>query len=317
MKDQQKSQKGQNAVIFTEEKAREYFESRRWPNGPVCPHCGSVNVVRLQGKSTRPGVLKCREPECRKQFTVTVGTVMEDSHLKLSQWAMAFHLMVSSKKGISALQLQRNLGLGSYKTAWHLAHRIREAMRAEPLSGKLKGAVQVDECYIGASRIGKKKDPSKARKPGRGTEKAPVVVLVETDGNAIAHPIGKATIKELGASMQANVDPSETIVTDEWPAYRKASAGFAGHEKVLHSMDEYVNANGYTTNTAESFFGLLKRGIHGTFHHVSKEHLHRYCDEFSFRWNGRKLSDTQRRDAAVQDAEGKRLRYKSPASKPN
>src|SRR5438445_641512 len=131
-KDQQKTQKGQGTPIFTEDQAREYFEKRRWPNGPACVHCGSVNVYRLEGEATRPGLLKCRD--CKGQFTVTVGSVLEDSHLPLAKWALAFHLMVSSKKGISALQLQRNLGLGSYRTAWHLAHRIREAMRCEPVA---------------------------------------------------------------------------------------------------------------------------------------------------------------------------------------
>src|SRR5688572_4522940 len=132
-KKQPRTQKGQQVMDFTDEQAREYFERMRWPNGPACVHCGSVKVYRLQGSSTRPGLLECREPQCRKQFTVTVNTIMEDSHLPLRQWARAFHLMCSSKKGISALQLQRNLGLGSYRTAWFLAHRIREAMRCEPV----------------------------------------------------------------------------------------------------------------------------------------------------------------------------------------
>jgi transposase-like protein len=142
-----KPQKGRAVVNWTEDHARAYFEGRRWPNGPACVHCGAVNVYRMGGEATRPGLLECRD--CRKQFTVTVGTVMQDSHLPLSIWAKAFHLMVSSKKGMSALQLQRNLGLGSYRTAWFLAHRIREAMRAEPMAGALKGQVRCDETYVG------------------------------------------------------------------------------------------------------------------------------------------------------------------------
>ncbi|HEX3356317.1 MAG TPA: IS1595 family transposase [Tepidisphaeraceae bacterium] len=194
-RDHQKTQKGQGTPIFTEDQARTYFESRRWPNGPVCVHCGSVNAYRLAGKSTRPGLLKCRD--CKGQFTVMTKTVMEDSRLPLAKWALAFHLMVSSKKGISALQIQRNLGLGSYKTAWHLAHRIREAMRCEPLQNKLKGDVQVDETYVGPSRAGKnyRSDPNNPRKRGRGTTKVPVMVLVETNGKAHSHPIDKLDSK--------------------------------------------------------------------------------------------------------------------------
>src|SRR5271170_6593585 len=147
MKDQQKSQKGQQVLNFTEEQALAYFEASRWPNGPACVHCGSTSIYRMEGKTVRKGLLACRD--CRGHFTVMVGTVMEDTHLPLSTWAKAFHLMSSSKKGISSLQLQRQLGLGSYKTAWHLTHRIREAMRYEPVADKLKGDVQVDETYVG------------------------------------------------------------------------------------------------------------------------------------------------------------------------
>lgn len=309
---QQKSQKGQEVPNFTEDEARAFFEARRWPTGPGCVHCGSVNVYRLQGESTRPGLFECRD--CKGHFTVTVGTVMEDSHLPLSAWAKAFHLMASSKKGMSALQLQRNLGLGSYRTAWHLAHRIRLAMRCEPVAGMLKGEVQCDETYVGENRHGKRRragDP--IRKRGRGTTKAPVLVLVETGGNAHARHIERVDGATLKAAMKAVIDPSASIVTDELRSYPKAAAEFAGgHKTVNHSQEQYVGPGGENTNTAESFFCLLKRGIMGQFHHVSKKHLHRYCDEFSFRWNGRKVSDTERRDAAVKGAEGKRLMYRTP-----
>jgi transposase-like protein len=308
-----KTQKGQQVQNFTEDQARDYFEKLRWPNGPACVHCGSVNVYRLQGTSTRAGLLECRD--CRQQFTVTVKSVMEDSHLPLATWARAFHFMCASKKGVSALQLQRTLGLGSYRTAWFLAHRIREAMRCEPMPALLTGAVQVDETYVGASRHGKlrrKNDPK--RKRGRGTSKTPVLALIETDGSMHSQPIQRVDAKTLRSVMQERIDPDACIVSDEHPSYPLAAAVFPVHETVKHKDDEYVNPRGYTTNTAESYFALLKRGIHGSFHHVSKKHLHRYCDEFSFRWNGRKISDVERRNAAVRGAEGKRLMYKSPAT---
>ncbi len=307
MNDQQKTQAGQSLPNFTEDEAREYFESRRWPNGPACVHCGSVNVYRVGGKSHRPGLLECRD--CRDQFTVTVGTVMEDTHLPLAKWAMAFALMTSSKKGISALQIQRNLGLGSYRTAWHLCHRIREAMRYEPLAGKLSGTVQVDETYVGGKP---RPGDGKVHKKGRGTSKAPVVALVETGGNVHSRPMQHVTTANLKAMMDEVIVPTATIVTDELPAYRKATGGFAGgHHKVNHGGGQYVY-NGFHTNTAESFFAIMKRGVYGTFHHVSKKHLPRYCAEFDFRWNGRSLTDTERRDLAVVGAEGKRLPYRTP-----
>lgn len=312
-RNQARTQKGQQVINFTEDQARDYFEKLRWPDGPGCVHCGSVNVYRMGGSAGRPGLFECRD--CREQFTVTVKSVMEDSHLPLTTWAKAFHFMCASKKGVSALQLQRMLGIGSYRTAWFLAHRIREAMKAQPMPALLKGDVQVDECYIGASRHGKNKkaNPNKPRKRGRGTDKAPVLVLVETDGSAHSRPIADVTIATLKAAMQQTVDPSARIITDELRQYPKAAAEFAGgHYTVKHSDGQYVDDDGFHTNTAESFFALLKRGIHGSFHHVSPKHLHRYCNEFSFRWNGRKLSDAGRRDEAVKGIEGKRLMYKMP-----
>jgi transposase-like protein len=315
-KTQLKSQKNQQLPNLTEDQAREYIEAQRWPNGPVCPHCNGTNVYRMNGNSIRDGLFACRE--CRGHFTVTVGTVMEDSHLSLSVWVRAFHLMSTSKKGMSALQLQRNLGLGSYRTAWHLAHRIREAMRCEPVNGLLRGDVQVDETYVGPSHHGKNRSPETTpRKRGRGTSKIPVVALVETSGKAHARPVEHVDGKTLKAAMKELVDPSARIVTDELSIYPKATAEFAAHSTVNHSAGEYVNSDGLHTNSAEAYFALLKRGIHGTFHHVSKQHLHRYCNEFNFRWCGRKLEDVERRDAAVRGAEGKRLMYKSPMSAPN
>ena len=302
-----KSQKGQAVPNFTEDQAREYFERLRWPNGPGCVHCGSVAVYRLQGESTRPGLLKCRD--CKGQFTVTVDTVMEDTHLPLSLWAKAFHLMASSKKGISALQLQRQLGLGSYRTAWHLAHRIRYAMEQDVKPGMLKGNVQADETYIGGSprqRFGKE-----------GTikaEKTPVVALVETDGKVRTKVVTNVDANSLHAALQETVHKDATVITDEARAYIPCVSGYfaGGHQTVNHSKGQYVNEEGYTTNSAESYFSLLKRGIYGTFHHVSKKHLPRYTAEFDFRWNGIELMDSERRDAAVRGGEGKRLYYRMP-----
>jgi transposase-like protein len=176
------TQNGQNPQNLTDDEARGYIERLRWPHGPACPHCGSVNVYRMTGKSIRKGLLACRD--CDGQFTVTVGTVMADSHLPLATWVRAFHLIASSKEGISALQLQRNLGIGSYRTAWHLAHRIREAIRCEPVAGFLQGSVQCDETYVG----GKPRKDSGKKKPkrGRGTAKAAVVALGETGGKRVA-----------------------------------------------------------------------------------------------------------------------------------
>lgn len=312
-RDQQKTQKNQQVPNLSEDEARDHVEKLRWPNGPYCPHCGSINAYRMQGESIRAGLLACRD--CKGHFTVTVGTVMEDSHLPLSTWVRAFHFMASSKKGMSALQLQRNLGLGSYRTAWFLAHRIREAMKCEPVAGMLKGEVQVDETYMPPSRHEKKLRPGQAKKKtGRGTDRQPVMVLVETNGKARSLPIDRIDGKTLRAAMVECIDPAAMIVTDELRSYPKAAQGFAGHATVNHSIGQYVRPDGLHTNSAESFFALLKRGVHGTFHHVSKKHLHRYCAEFDFRWNGRKLEDCERRDLAVQGAEGKRLFYRLPVS---
>jgi len=224
-------------------------------------------------------------------------------------------LMTSAKKGVSALQLQRNLGLGSYKTAWFLCHRIRHAMKCEPAAGLLlKGAVQCDETYVGADRTKVHHVPKgeKRRKRGRGTDKTAVFLVVETDGRARSQPVARVDGNTLREVMQKHIDPSSTIVTDEMASYPKAVKGFAAHETVNHRAEEYVNERGFTTNTAESYFALLKRGIIGAFHHVSPTHLHRYCDEFSFRWDHRKARDAERRETAIKQTEGKRLVFKMP-----
>jgi transposase-like protein len=293
---------------LTEDQARETIESILWPNGPVCPHCGAVeNVTRLQGKAHRPGVFQCNN--CHGQFTVTVGTIFEDSHIPLRKWLMAFALLCSAKKGISALQLQRELELGSYRTAWHLAHRIRHAMSQEPLAGLLKGTVEVDETYVGGKPRPVPGQPRNAKR-GRGTKKTPVVALVERDGRVRARKVERVDGATLKGAIRENVDRKARIMTDELSIYRGIGAEFeGGHETVNHGASEYARGDAHV-NSAESFFALLKRGVIGSFHHVSKQHLNRYCDEFSFRWDHRKISDSERTAIAIKQAEGKRLSYR-------
>lgn len=297
---------------LTEEEARKYIEKILWPDGPVCPHCGHLGAWQISGESHRDGLYKCAA--CRKPFTVTVGTVMESSHITIRQWVIAFHLMCSSKKGISALQLKRELGLKSYQSAWHLAHRIRLAMTEDPMIKLLSGTIEVDETYVGGKprkeNKGESENPKPKSKRGRGTSKTPVLALVERKGNAIARPIENVNAKTLKGAIREVCDKSSCIMTDEWRSYRGLRKDFAGgHKAVNHGIGEFVRGDA-STNTVESYFALLKRGIHGAFHHVSKIHLHRYCDEFSFRWNHRKIDDGERTIAVIKGIDGKRLMYK-------
>ena len=278
------------------------LQNIRWPKGPTCPHCGSRKATRIKAKSekVRDGLFQCNA--CRQQFTVTVGTVMHRSHITLRQWVQAFHSMCSHKKGVSALQLQRNLGLRSYKSAWHLAHRIRWAMRQWPMRTFLKGTVEVDETFVGGkTRLGKR---------GRASErKVPVVALVERGGRIRTKPVEHVTSKTLKSIIREHVRQDSRIVTDDSLVYHGLRWQFqGGHESVTHSKGEYVRGDVHV-NSAESFFALLKRGVHGTFHHVSKTHLHRYCDEFGFRWDHRKVTDGERTVEAIRGADGRRLPY--------
>lgn len=287
---------------LSESDVRVLLETLRWPAGPVCVHCGDRKVVRINGASpkVRDGLLRCKA--CRKQFTVTVGSIFEDSHIPLRTWLLAIALMCSSKKGISALQLKRALGLGSYQTAWFLAHRIRYAMTTEPLRSLLNGVVEVDETYIGGK--------SRRRRRGRGSErKTPVMALVERGGRVRAQAVGSVSGKTLKSAIREYVRKDARLMTDEWSGYQGLKREFADHKTVKHAAGEYVNGEAHV-NTAESFFALLKRGVHGTFHHISKRHLNRYCHEFGFRWDRRHLTDGQRTVAALQAAEGKRLTYR-------
>jgi transposase-like protein len=294
------------------DKAREYLEFLRWGNaGPACPHCGGVEPYELKPRadSSRPGrkgLYKCREKECRKQFTVTVGTVFEDSHISLNKWLQAIYLIGASKKGISAHQLHRMMGI-TYRSAWFMMHRLRYAMNVEPLV-KLAGTVEMDETYIGGKRKGKY-----GRQPADGGRKAAVVALVERKGRVKAMPMERVDGHTLGALVLRHVDQLNTsaLITDEAPYYPE-KVGRVRRETVNHGRGEWVR-DGVHTNTAEGFFSLLKRGIVGTFHHVGKGHLGRYVSEFEFRYNNRKLSDAERPRLIVEGAEGKRLTYKQPA----
>jgi transposase-like protein len=302
---------------MTEDEARTYLESIHWPDGPFCPHCGATDVTKLQGKSTRPGVHKCKSKGCRKQFTVTVGTIFERSHIPLRDWVIAFHMMTASKKGISAHQLHRMLGC-TYKTSWFMCHRIREAMRIEHGPQSMSGVVEADECYVGGKpRPGGPKGKgmkNTKKKIGRGTDKQAVFILIQRDGGAIATPIHGPTAAEIKQPIRDYVTKNSTIITDEYPGYKGIGKHFdGGHKTVSHRSKEYARREEdlvIHSNTAESFIALLKRGHYGTFHKLSKKHINRYCDEFSFRWTYRKVTDAERRERAIQGAEGKRLMYK-------
>ena len=289
------------------DKAREYLEAIRWPTGPVCPHCGGIERnSQLQGESHRAGLYFCGD--CRSQFTVTVGTVFERSKIPLHKWALATHLMCSSKKGISAHQLHRMLGV-TYKTAWFMAHRIREAMKPNGggLLGSKGGAVEADETYWG-------KASNQPKRRGSGASKMKILSLVEREGQARSFHISNVTGKTLAPILKANIAKQAHLMTDEAPVYGKPGKTFADHSTVQHRKYEYVRGNVYT-NTVEGYFALLKRGLIGTFHHVGEQHLQRYVNEFDFRYNHRtKLgyTDAQRATAALKGISGKRLTYKRP-----
>lgn len=302
-----------------EDKARELLESLRWKDGAQCPHCESLRVYKItpkEGSKTRAGLWKCAK--CRKQFTVTVGTIFEGSRIPLSKWLMAIHLICSSKKGISALQLSRNLDL-TYKTAWFMAHRVRYAMSQEPLFSKLNGIVESDETYVGGKFSNMHAAEREKARKGSRYDKAPVVTLVERGGRVKTHHEEHITSANIKRILRENIDQKNTyLMTDDSTPYKGAKHTFIGHESVVHSAGEYVRGSGGSAvhvNTAESVHALLKRGVMGTYHHWSKKHLHRYLAEFDFRWNHRKITDGERTVEAIAIVGGKRLRYSDPIKK--
>ncbi|MGD1044061.1 MAG: IS1595 family transposase [Bacteroidota bacterium] len=288
--------------------ARSFLESVRWPNGAICPRCQTKQDHKLTAQKdskhpVRNGVYYCSK--CRKQFTVTVKTIMERSHLPLGTWLAAIFLICASKKAISSLQLKRMLGIGSYETAWFMSHRIRHAMDSNANEPLLSGIVEADEAYVG----GKPRKWGKKSKAGRGTNKTPVVVLVERNGRAKTKVMPDVNRKNLRSMLVKNVNIDSKIMTDESNLYNTVGVYFkGGHETVNHSKWEFARGDAHN-NTAESFFALLKRGIYGTFHNVSKAHLDRYCNEFAFRWNNRKISDSERMSKVIELIAGKRLMY--------
>jgi transposase-like protein len=299
-----------NASHFcNEDAAIEYVESRLWPDGPICPHCGTIGEAsRSKGKTTRPGLWNCRA--CRKPFTVRMGTIFESSHVPMHIWLQAIYLICSSKKGIATRQIQRTFG-GSMKTAWFLMHRVREAMTVLHIDddmGPLGGANQVveaDETYVG----GKAANRKNVIPP-----KVPVLALVERDGRVRSFHVPDVTAESLKPIIVANVNKATYLMTDGSPVYWGIGEGFAGHGTVNHSAEEYVRAAFWHTNTVENFFSIFKRGIYGCYFHVSEKHLHRYAAEFDFRHNNRiglGVDDLARADRVLAGAKGKRLTYET------
>lgn len=304
----------------SEAKAIELLTSLRWPDGVACPRCGGADPYKLTPKASgknpaRQGLFKCQA--CKKQFSYTTGSVMESSHIPASKWLMAMHLMASSKKGMSAHQLHRLLGV-TYRAAWFMSHRLRYAMVENAKSTtKLSGIVEVDETYIGGKRrVGRYGYEGKGGRPApHDPTKAPVVALVERKGRVRAFPIERVDGSTLQKAIRERVFPNSHMMSDELHAYDGLSMGFSGHETIKHSEGSYARGRVHT-NTVEGFFAILKRGIVGTFHHVSKGHLHRYCDEFAFRYNTRTalgVNDGERAAILAQGMEGKRLTYKQPS----
>jgi transposase-like protein len=300
------------------ELAREWLENLRWPEGPICSHCGVINHAY---KTKKPGWYRCAEKECRKDFTVTTGTVMERSHIPLNKWLMAFYLLNASKKGMSAHQLHRALRL-DYKSAWFMCHRIREAMRAGNL-GPLGGEgeiVEADETYYGPVEKARTKTTSgrpytRGSKAGRGpSNKRPIVALVERGGNVRTFHVPVADKETVGKIVSDNIARETRLHTDESRLYPEIGKLFAAHETVKHSAGEYVRDDVHT-NSAEGYFSIFKRGMRGVYQHCKEKHLHRYLAEFDHRYNHRTAlgySDIDRTLAAIRGIEGKRLMYRQP-----
>ncbi len=300
-----------NPIFTCETAAREHFEATRWPNGPYCPYCGQFErVAAFGGKSMGPGWYHCKD--CRRKFTALVGTVCERSHIPMTKWLLAMHLMCASKKGLSAHQLHRMIGV-TYKSAWFMAHRIREAMRelnpgkTGPLGGEGK-TVEVDETYVG----GKEKNRHRNKRTGKGgaAGKETVFSLVERGGKARSFHVATVASDNLRTILSEQLHPKTALMTDGAGQYRHMHKDFK-HESVNHDAGEYVRGDAHT-NTIESYFAILKRGVTGTYHHVSQQHLKRYLAEFDFRYNERaalNVTDSERAEKVVRGTVGKRMTY--------
>ena len=303
--------------FHNEEAARKSLEGLLWPSGPVCAHCGTIDHAYA---TKRPGVYRCAEKECRKDFSVTTRTVMERSHLKLHKWLQAFHLMCSSKKGVSAHQLHRTLDI-TYEAAWFMAHRIRECMRTGglgPMGGTGK-IVEADETYFGRTS-----EPKPLKKPrttpytkkgwkGKGAARA-IVALVERGGNVRTFHVAHADKETVGGIVATNIAHESRLHTDESRLYTEIGNLFSAHETVKHSVGEYVRDDVHT-NSAEGYFSIFKRGMRGIYQHCGEKHLHRYLAEYDFRYNHRialGFNDGDRAALAVKNAAGKRLTYRQP-----
>jgi len=280
----------------TDEACREYLEQRQWPDGPVCYHCKGTKVYKLKGESTRPGLYKCAA--CRKPFTVTMGTIFEDSHIPLPKWFAAIYMMMSSKKGMSAHQLHRMLGV-TYRSAWFMAHRIRWAFRIRKKRKTMKGTIEADEVYIGGKKTGRR---------GRGARgKTAVIGIVQRKKNVMAKPIPNATREILHGAIKEIVVNRSKVFTDNYMSYRGLRTNY-DHQYVNHQNKEYVRGEVHT-NTIEGFFSLIKRSILGIYHYVSPEKLALYLDEICFRYNHRKIGDPERFANAFQALDGRLTWY--------
>lgn len=300
-----------NPIYTNEEAARAHLEAIRWPEGPVCPYCGVTDESKaLGGQSMGDGWFHCSA--CRKKYTVRVGTVYERSHVPLHKWVLATHLLCASKKGMSAHQLHRMLGV-TYKTAWFMAHRIRESMRdttAAPMGGNGQ-PVEADETYIGRVKEPKltRTDGSKFIKSGKKAQKLAVVSLVERGGNVRSFHVQRADKVTVTSIVNQNITREATLYTDESRLYFDAHKLVAEHDTVNHSGKEYARGPVHT-NTVEGYFSIFKRGMRGVYQHCQEKHLHRYLAEFDFRYNGRSVDDDARAVLSHKGAEGKRLTYR-------
>lgn len=300
----------------TDEAARDYLERVRWPKGPVCPHCGNCDGKRIYAlaanpeKKIRAGLRQCKE--CNGQFTVTVGTIFEDSKIPLRKWLIAWYMLCTSKNGVSALQMQRMLELGSYRSAWFMMHRIRFALRNHAFADKLGGEgkiVEADETFVGSKVSGK-------GRAYRGN-KAAVVSLVERAGRVRSRGVANVTGATLFNLLHQNVDPAAHLMTYDYRAYRKPGKQFKRHSTVNHTAKEYAHGIAHT-NTVEGYLSILKRGVDGIFHHVSEKYIDQYLAEFDFRYNHRQtlgFDDSARTLAALKKAPGKRLMLRASRSK--